>query len=213
MPKSAAAQKSVAPKKKPEPKVTQPLKEPAAEWVQLDQLVPWGQNPKPHEDVRHIVDSIKKFGFGDPLVARRANNEVLAGHGRLKAARIVGLKEVPVRFLDLSERDAHLYALAVNRLAEPEKSPWNPALLYDVLSSYSLPEAQLAGWDSDDLSKLAGLMDDAAGSSAGDDDGPGDQSDKAKTDYAVLIECEDEQEQLHVIAQCESLGLKPKALV
>ena len=189
----------------PPPPPVQPDAEAPAQWVALDDLVPWAANPKPHEDVSHIVDSIQRFGFGDPLVARLANREVLAGHGRLKAARVLKLAMVPVRFLELSERDAHLYALAANRLSE--KSPYDETQLLHVLNDYSLEEVALAGWSEKDLEKMGGSIDD------GGDGEAEDQSGKAHTDFAVLIECSDEQEQLHVIQQCEELGLKCRALV
>ena len=217
MPKVAAAKKAPAkrPSKAPDLKSVPSSgeEEAPAVWMDLDELVPWAKNPKPHEDVSHIEASMLKFGFGDPMVARKANNEILAGHGRYKAARSLvakghkQFKRVPVRLMDLNARDAHLYALAANRLAE--KSPWDTPSLQDVMSEYSLPELELAGWDEDDLEKMAKAL---AGS-AGDGDGADDQSDKAKTDFAVLIECDDEQEQLHIIRQCEQLGFKCRALV
>lgn len=217
MPRTTVTKAVPPPKSKKKPalkSVPPPVEEPAAEWVDVDELVPWSKNPKPHEDVSHIVASMLKFGFGDPVVARKANRELMAGHGRVKAAKLLVAKghkqfrRVPVRFMDLNARDAHLYALAANRLAE--KSPWDTPTLHEVLSEYSLPEAELAGWDEDDLSKMAKALDSAGGSGDGD---AGDQSSKAQTDFAVLIECDDEQEQLHVIRQCEQLGMKCRALV
>lgn len=59
----------------------------AAVYVPLDELKPWGRNPKPHEDVGAIVASIIRFGIAAPLVARLADREIIAGHGRIKAAR------------------------------------------------------------------------------------------------------------------------------
>ena len=65
-----------------------------------------------------MAKSIKRFGFGAPIVARRADDEVIAGHTRLAAAVALGLTKVPVRFLDLDPADAHLLALADNKLNE-----------------------------------------------------------------------------------------------
>ena len=91
---------------------------PAAEYVPLDKLIPWAANPRPIKprDVRDVARSIKRFGFGEPVLARKANNEIIAGHLRVVAARKVGLASVPVRFMDLSETEAHALALADNKL-------------------------------------------------------------------------------------------------
>ena len=92
--------------------------EAAAVWVPIAELHPWGQNPRLNEPaVAKVADSIKRFGFGAPLLAR-PNGELIAGHTRLKAAISLGLDRVPVRFLDLDPADARLMALADNKLAE-----------------------------------------------------------------------------------------------
>ena len=85
----------------------------AAEYVPVADLRPWVKNPRKNDPaVKAVADSIRRFGFGAPLLARRENGEVIAGHTRLKAAIKLGLTEVPVRYLDLSESEAHALALA-----------------------------------------------------------------------------------------------------
>jgi site-specific DNA-methyltransferase (adenine-specific) len=182
--------------------------EPAAVWVDLSSLKAWDRNPRKNtENVKRVMESIRRFGFSSPIIARRADREIIAGHTRALAAEALGMKRVPVRFLDLDPGEAHLLALADNRLNE--LSPWDRDELQSILSQYSLEDAELAGWTGDDLEKMAtDLLKDA-----GEDEEAEDQSEKAKTDFAVLIECADEQEQLHVIAQCEKLGLRVRSLV
>lgn len=93
--------------------------EPAAEWVALDALKPWAKNPRENaKAIAKIAASIKRFGFGAPIVARKADGEIIAGHTRYEAAKKLGLDRVPVRYLDLDPADAHLLALADNRLGE-----------------------------------------------------------------------------------------------
>jgi hypothetical protein len=153
-------------------------REPAAEWVPTSALTPWAQNPRKNDHaVAKVADSIRRFGFASPIVARRANGEVIAGHTRLKAAIQLGIDKVPVRFVDLDPADAHLLAVADNKLTEA--ADWDDALLLDVLSAYSLPDAELAGFDSTELDRLAGdlgavneLTDDAFGGLP-TGDGPG----------------------------------------
>jgi len=126
----------------------------AALWVDPRKLKPWADNPRINdgEPVAAIAQSIKRFGFGAPIVARAANMEIIAGHTRWKAALKLELEQVPVRLLDITEREAHLLALADNRLGE--LAEWSDTLA-SVLSQYDLQEAELAGWSSEDLDKLA----------------------------------------------------------
>lgn len=137
---------------------------PAAEWVQLNQLKGWKDNPRDH-DIASLVASMNRFGFGSPIVARK-NGEVIAGHGRLAAATELGMEQVPVRFLDLTAREAHLLALADNRLQE--KTGWELPKLSGILDNYSASDAELAGWSQADLDQIEdGINADATGSLAG----------------------------------------------
>lgn len=89
----------------------------AAEWLDPKSLRGWARNPRDNEAAVHeVAESIRRFGFGSPIVARAENREVIAGHTRLAAAQLLGLDRVPVRLLDLSESEAHSLALADNRL-------------------------------------------------------------------------------------------------
>ena len=123
-------------------------------WVARSSLHAWVDNPRKNdgEPVAKVAASIKRFGFASPIIAR-TNGEVIAGHTRLKAAEVLGLDRVPVRYLDLEPAEAHLLALADNKLNE--EAEWHAAAVASLLSDYSLDDAALAGWDSDDLEKLA----------------------------------------------------------
>ena len=138
--------------------------EPAAEWVALDRLKGWKDNPREH-DVESLVASMTRFGFGAPIVARK-NGEVIAGHGRLAAATKLAMDRVPVRFLDLTAREAHLLALADNRLQE--KTGWELPKLFGILGNYSASEAELAGWSKADIDQMGeGINAEPKGSLAG----------------------------------------------
>lgn len=128
--------------------------EPAAVWVDRSALHAWDKNPRKNdgEPVKKVMESIKRFGFAAPIVAR-TNGEVIAGHTRLKAAEALGLDRVPVRYMDLDPAEAHLLALADNKLNE--EAEWDASMVASILSDFSLDDAALAGWDSDDLEKLA----------------------------------------------------------
>ena len=91
----------------------------AAKWVDPADLVPWSRNPRKNDHaVEGVANSILRFGFGAPIVARKENNEIIAGHTRHKAALLIGYSPVRVCFLDLTEEQAHAYAIADNNLNE-----------------------------------------------------------------------------------------------
>ncbi len=107
--------------------------ESAAEWIDAGSLVPWEGNPRINgHAVDRIAASITEFGWAEVIVARRANNMIIAGHTRLKAAQKLGMTRVPVRFLDVDDRQARKLALAANKLGE--LSVWDNDALSKVLA-------------------------------------------------------------------------------
>jgi DNA modification methylase len=95
----------------------------------VDDLIPYAQNARTHSDkqIAQIAASIRQFGFVNPILVG-ADNMIIAGHGRLAAAQLVEMREVPTVRLDhLSEAERRALVIADNRLAE------------------------LAGWDTDTL--------------------------------------------------------------
>jgi len=143
---------------------------PAAEWVDIASLRPWAKNPRKNdgEPVVKVAESIKRFGFAAPIVARLATREIIAGHTRWKAAQSLKLERVPVRFVDLSEREAHLLALADNRLGE--LAEWDTPELHELLRSYDLGDQMLAGWVDKDLREMERLI--RSSTELADDDAP-----------------------------------------
>ena len=99
----------------------------------IKELKPYKKNAKKHpkEQVEQIANSIKEFGFTQPVLIDR-NNCVVAGHGRILGAKKAGLKEVPTLCLDdLTEEQIKAYRLADNKLNESE---WDFNLLDEELS-------------------------------------------------------------------------------
>lgn len=154
-------------------------RDPAAVWYDVRLLKVWAGNPRKNKaTVPEVVESLIELGWGRTLVARKADGELAIGHtARLAALQLPGLwaseqhstekrsrwhpdaihtaetHEVPVRFVDLTQRKSRQLALADNRLGE--RSKWDEQLLDEALSSLDLAEAKLAGWDSDDLEQRA----------------------------------------------------------
>lgn len=82
-------------------------------------LIPWATNARTHsrKQVRQIADSIGAFGFTNPVLIDETRT-ILAGHGRVEAAKLLGLSEVPCLRLDhMSETEKRAYVLADNKLA------------------------------------------------------------------------------------------------
>ena len=102
----------------------------------IKELKPYKKNAKKHpkEQVEQIANSIKEFGFTQPVLIDK-NNCVVAGHGRILGAKKAGLKEVPTLCLDdLTEEQVKAYRLADNKLNE---SDWDFNLLDEELGMLS----------------------------------------------------------------------------
>src|SRR3979490_2572971 len=89
------------------------------EFWPVDRLIPSARNARTHSDVQvaEIAGSIRAFGFTNPILVGE-QDDVVAGHGRLAAARQLGLSDVPVILLeDLTELQRRQLVLAHNRIA------------------------------------------------------------------------------------------------
>jgi hypothetical protein len=129
--------------------------EAAAVWVPINDLRPWLGNPRTNAAAADkVADSIQRFGFGAPILARQQDGQIIAGHTRLLAAKKLGLTHVPVRFLDLDPADAQLLALAENRLGE--LAEWDEAALARVLEELKAANADLeaTGFDRGEIDRL-----------------------------------------------------------
>lgn len=137
-------------------------REAAAVWVKIEDLTPWERNPRHNDEAaKDVAASIKRFGFGAPVVARKADGMIIAGHTRIKAAQLLGLEEVPVRYLDLDPADAQLLALADNKLGE--LAEWDEEELAAILRDLDIGEAtEGLGFSEEELSRLLDSMEDAA---------------------------------------------------
>jgi hypothetical protein len=116
----------------------------AVVWRRVETLRPDPANPRVHspKQVRQLARSIDAFGFNVPILVDHGLR-VVAGHGRLLAARQLGLTQVPTILLDhLSEARTRAFMIADNRLAE--KASWNDRLVVEQLKEVSLAEPDFA---------------------------------------------------------------------
>jgi DNA modification methylase len=133
-------------------------------WL-IDRLIPYARNPRTHSDaqVAQIAASIAEFGFNNPiLVDTKAG--IIAGHGRLLAARKLGLTEVPIIVLDhLTDAQKRAYILADNQLAL--NAGWDETLLRAELAALQEEDfnVHLIGFEDEELARLLAAQDAAEG--------------------------------------------------
>lgn len=123
----------------------------------VDDLIPYVNNARTHSDkqVTQIAASIKEFGFNNPILLDGTNG-VVAGHGRLMAAKKLKIKDVPcIELSHLSETQKKAYVLADNKLAL--NAGWDDELLAHELESLKALDfdLSLAGFDEDELKALS----------------------------------------------------------
>lgn len=124
--------------------------------VDIDKLIPYINNTKIHSDeqIKKLRASLREFGFVNPVLIDKDFN-ILAGHGRVIAAKQEGLKEVPCVLVDyLTEAQKKAYIIADNRIAED--ATWDEELLKVELEALDAEafDLSLTGFDEDELNDL-----------------------------------------------------------
>lgn len=163
-------------------------------YKRIKDLHPYKNNAKKHskEQIEQIANSIKEFGFTQPVLIDE-NNNVIAGHGRILGAKKAGLKNVPTVCLnDLSEEQVKAYRLVDNKLNE---SDWNLKLLDEELENIFDIDMSLFGFDVD-------MTDEEI------DEALKEVSFKTKEKHEVIIKCKNKEETLKVQKEIERLGYK-----
>ena len=132
--------------------------------VNIDRLVPYQNNARTHspEQINKLRASLREFGFINPVIIDR-NFGVIAGHGRIAAARAEGITEVPCVFADhLTEAQKKAYILADNRMALD--AGWDEDMLRVEIEALqgSDFDLMLTGFDDKELADFFGTNDDDA---------------------------------------------------
>ena len=163
----------------------------------IKQLKPYKKNAKKHpkEQIEQIANSIKEFGFTQPVIID-SNNCVVAGHGRILAAKKAGLKQVPTVMLeDLTEEQIKAYRLVDNKLNE---SDWDWELADEELIQLLESDIDMTLFGFDDI------MSDE------------EQEKKKKVEfeikekYEVHIICKDEKQMEEVYNKTKGMGIDCK---
>ncbi|MEX2225366.1 MAG: site-specific DNA-methyltransferase [Dehalococcoidia bacterium] len=128
--------------------------------VAIDELKPDPANPRRIGDaeLEALTRSLNEYGFVQPVLARAADKTVIGGHQRLLAARKLGIKTVPVIFLDLTVEQSRVLNLALNKIS----GSWDEELLARMvadLSDVDDLDISLSGFSEDELDALLKSLD------------------------------------------------------
>ena len=160
----------------------------------IERLQPYEKNARVHskEQVGQIAASIVEFGFLNPILVD-SNDGIVAGHGRLSAAKELALDEVPVVVLDhLTESQKKAYILVDNKLAE--NATWNEALLQEEIVALNLQDFDISvlGWDEDEIREI---MEFDADETDNDDDSEGTRGlGEPIVSYNIIFDDEQQQQ-------------------
>jgi ParB-like chromosome segregation protein Spo0J len=135
--------------------VDTPLPSLTVEEIPIDLLRPDPGNPRriSEEELESLTRSLRQFGFVQPVLARKEDGVVIGGHQRLVAARRLGLKIVPVAFLDISIEQAHLLKLGLNKIGGSWDEQLLARLLADLQASPEI-DLSLSGFGDDEVRDL-----------------------------------------------------------
>jgi ParB-like chromosome segregation protein Spo0J len=121
--------------------------------VNIEDLVELKENPRKHtaETIAKIEKSMNKFGFVSPIIAMKGSKEIIAGHGRVKSAKKLKMKKVPVVYVDMERNDGLEYAIADNKLNQ--NSEWDFLKLNDLFNDEDL-DLEVTGFDDREIQTI-----------------------------------------------------------
>ena len=175
-------------------------------YKKVEDLIPYARNSRTHSDaqIAQIAASIKEFGWRTSILVD-ADNGIIAGHGRVLAARKLGLTELPtVDGSDMTETQKKAYVIADNKLAL--NAGWDEEIL--LLEFEELKNAEfdlsLTGFNDKELERFLKNSEDYVGEN--------DDSNMSES-YEIIVECISEFEQRTLLERLTSEGLKCKSLM
>lgn len=159
------------------------------EYLNINSLEPYARNSRTHSEnqILQISQSITEFGFTNPILID-AKNEIIAGHGRVLAAKHLGMNEIPcIRLEELTDIQKRAYVIADNKMAE--NAGWDKEIL--KLELHALEEfgfdLKMTGFDPSELSEF--MFDDPV-----DEDKYGDDELNFIIQYNVIFDDKEQQD-------------------
>lgn len=168
--------------------------------VDIDSLVlnPKNNNKHPKEQIERLAKLIQYQGFRNPVVVSKRTGFVLAGHGRIEAAKIAGLKEVPAMFQDFdNEAQEYAYLTSDNAIAawaELDLSAVNVEML-DLGPDFDIDLLGIKEFTIEPMDKLE------------------DEEVKLNFDYKLEVDCEHEDKQQMLLMELQDRGFKVRVLL
>lgn len=163
----------------------------------VKELIPYINNSRTHSDeqIAQIAASIKEFGWTNPILVD-GDNGIIAGHGRLSAARKLGMDTVPIIELShLTETQKKALIIADNKLAL--NAGWDNDILKLEIGSLEDFNLSILGFNE---SELANLFDELKEASITDLD--------YQAAFSIVVDCKDEQEQEKIFNELDTKGYK-----
>tara|TARA_R100001163_G_C4996038_1_gene146886 strand:- start:33 stop:572 length:540 start_codon:yes stop_codon:yes gene_type:complete len=165
-----------------------------------NELKPYENNSRTHDEtqIEQIVNSITEFGFTNPILIDE-NKNIIAGHGRLMAAKFMDMEKVPtIELKGLTENQKKAYIIADNKLAL--NAGWN----YDLLKSEIMAIADdmdlgVLGFDEQELANIIDGLENIE---------PELEDQSYQSVFNILVNCEDEQHQERVYNELIEKGYK-----
>ena len=173
------------------------MKQPKIELRGIDTLIPYINNSRKHSDeqVAQIAASIKEFGWTNPILVD-GNNGLIAGHGRLLAARKLNMDKIPViELAHLSEIQKKALIIADNKLAL--NADWDNEILKLEIDSLEDFDLSILGFNE---TELANLFDELKEAPINDLD--------YQAAFSIIVDCKDEQEQERIFNELDEKGYK-----
>ena len=177
--------------------------------IAVVELSPYAKNAKKHPEkqIKQIMRSIEQFGFMTPLLIDSEKN-LICGHGRLMAAKRLGMKTVPCVIAEhLTKEQRRAFVHVENRLQESGGAEWDVGILKeeieDLIASVDLDMAGV-GFSDDEILALVGKNDDFVPDLSDDDN-------KIRTiKHRLTIDCEDADQKQELFDELNGRGYKVK---
>ncbi len=169
------------------------------EYLPVTKLTAYETNSRTHSDeqINQIAASINEFGFTNPVLIDQ-DNSIIAGHGRVQAAKQLNMDEVPcLRLSHLTEAQRKAYVIADNKLAL--NAGWDDDLLKQEISALENLDFDitLLGFDSVELAKMFDEIEEQE-----------IKEEKYNEVFNIIIDCKDEEEQERVFNRLDAEGYK-----
>jgi ParB-like chromosome segregation protein Spo0J len=173
--------------------------------IAIEKLIPYVNNARTHSDeqVDQIASSIREFGFRSPVLVGK-DNMIIAGHGRVLAAKKLGLKVVPyIDCSDMTEIQTKAYILADNRIAL--NAGWDAQMLSLEIQGLAVSDIdmQLLGFSDKELDQYLGNA---------EDDVIGDETIDDGNKNLLMVECITENELQQLFDEMKERGFECKIL-